>query len=133
FGVTELLARIRVAFRHSRAVAASAGPVLAFGSLCIDLDRREVLVEERPVHLTALEYKILEFMARNAGKVLTQRQILEHVWGSSSEHQAHQVVVRIGHLRQKIEANPHRPVLLITEPGLGYRLCIEPRSRSAAR
>jgi two-component system, OmpR family, KDP operon response regulator KdpE len=128
FGIGELLARIRVAFRHSKASSVSAGPVFEFGPLQIDLDRREVLVGERPVHLTAIEYKLLVFMAQNAGKVLTHRQLLEHVWGPSHVDRTHHLVVRMAHLRQKIEPNTRRPALLVTEPGVGYRLCIEPRS-----
>jgi two-component system KDP operon response regulator KdpE len=128
FAITELLARIRVAFRHSKASAASVGPVFVFGPLQIDIDRREVLVGERPIHLTAIEYKLLAFMAKNAGRVLTHRQLLEHVWGPKHTSQTHHLVVRMAHLRQKIEPNPRRPELLVTEAGVGYRLCTEPRS-----
>jgi two-component system KDP operon response regulator KdpE len=131
FGITELLARIRVAFRHSKASGAITGPVFAFGPLRMDVSRREVLVRDQPIHLTALEYKLLAYMVQNAGRVLTHRQLLEHVWGPSHVSQTHHLVVRMAHLRQKIELNPRRPELIVTESGVGYRLRVEPPSESS--
>lgn len=123
FGVSELLARIRVAFRHADAHAAAAPtPLLTVGSLAIDVPRREVTVDGRPVHLTPIEYKLLLLLARNAGKVLTHRQILQEVWGPAHAGQTHYVRVHMAELRKKIEANPAQPRLLITEPAVGYRL-----------
>jgi len=122
FGITELLARIRVAFRHAEARQVKDSPVLEFGPLRVDTSRREVEVDARQIHLTPIEYKLLVFLAQNAGKVLTHRQILEHVWGPSHAHLTHHLVVRMADLRKKIEPNPRRPALLITEPGVGYRL-----------
>jgi two-component system KDP operon response regulator KdpE len=131
FGITELLARIRVAFRHSKASATTAGPVFTFGPLRVDLSRREVIVREQPIHLTSIEYKLLSYMVQNAGRVLTHRQLLEHVWGPKHADQTHHLVVRMAHLRQKIELNPRRPELLVTESGVGYRLRVEPHSATS--
>ncbi len=120
FGVNELLARLRVALRHARA-APEAPPVIEAGPLRIDLARREVSVEAREVRLTPTEFKLLALLARHAGKVLTHRQILREVWGPNAT-EAHWVRVHMAELRKKIEADPARPRLLVTEPGVGYRL-----------
>jgi two-component system KDP operon response regulator KdpE len=120
FGVNELLARMRVALRHAQP-AASEEPVLAVGSLRIDLARREITVEGREVRLTPIEFKLLVLLARNAGKVLTHGHILHELWGPRST-QAHVVRVHMAELRRKIELDPARPRLLLTEVGVGYRL-----------
>jgi two-component system KDP operon response regulator KdpE len=125
FGVNELLARMRVALRHATSAsagAAQAPQVLEFGALRIDLVRREVTFSGQEVHLTPIEYKLLILMAQNAGKVLTHRQILKEVWGPAYAAQTHYVRVHMAELRKKIEADPARPRLLVTEPGVGYRL-----------
>ena len=126
FGVNELLARIRVAFRH---VEQSSGekptPLIDIGGLHIDLDKREVLVDGKEVHLTPIEYKLLVLLAKNAGKVLTHRQILKEVWGPAYAGQSHYVRVRMAELRKKIEADGTRPKLFVTEPGVGYRIRAE--------
>jgi two-component system KDP operon response regulator KdpE len=120
FGVNELLARLRVALRH-----AQAGPeqrqVMEAGPLRVDLSRREVSVGGREVHLTPTEYRVLALLAQHAGKVLTHRQILREVWGPNAT-EAHYVRVQMAELRKKLEADPARPRLLVTEPGVGYRL-----------
>jgi two-component system KDP operon response regulator KdpE len=120
FGVNELLARLRVALRHSRG-APEAPAVLESGPLRIDFSRREVTVDGREVRLTPIEFKLLAFLARNAGKVLTHRQILHEVWGPNAT-EAHWVRVHMTALRKKVEPDPARPQLLVTEPGVGYRL-----------
>ncbi len=123
FGVDELLARMRVALRHAaRTRGESAEPVLAIGALRIDFTRREVSLEGRALHLTPLEWKLLVLLARNAGKVFTHRQILREIWGPGAGHQAHTVRVHMASLRKKLEADPAQPRLLLTEPGVGYRL-----------
>jgi two-component system KDP operon response regulator KdpE len=123
FGVSELLARIRVAFRHATAGSAARGePTLVIGPLRIDLDRREVAVSGNAVHLTPIEYRLLVLLAQNAGKVLTHRQILRDVWGPAYAGQTHYVRVHMAELRKKIEVDPARPRLLLTEPAVGYRL-----------
>ena len=120
FGVSELLARIRVALRHAQR-APPDEPVLSVGPLRIDLARREITVEGQDVRLTPTELKLLVLLARNAGKVLTHGHILREIWGPHST-QAHVVRVHMAELRRKIEADPARPRLLVTEVGVGYRL-----------
>jgi two-component system KDP operon response regulator KdpE len=123
FGVNELLARMRVALRHAQIVASGAeAQVLEFGELKIDLVRRQVFRGAEELHLTPIEYKLLLLFAHNAGKVLTHRQILIEVWGPAYASQTHYVRVHMAELRKKVEADPARPKLLVTEPGVGYRL-----------
>ncbi|HEV8549216.1 MAG TPA: response regulator [Polyangiaceae bacterium] len=122
FGVNELLARIRVALRHAQGTGGPSSPVIEIGDLKLDLDRREVFVEAKQVHLTPIEYKLLVLLAQHAGKVLTHRQILKEVWGPNQSEHTHYVRVHMAELRKKIEANPARPAWLVTEPGVGYRL-----------
>jgi two-component system KDP operon response regulator KdpE len=120
FGVNELLARLRVALRHARPTADA--PVLELGTLRIDLTQRAVTAQGKEVHLTPTEYRLLTYLAQNEGKVLTHRQILSEVWGPGAAHQTHYVRVHMAELRKKVEADPARPKLLLTEPGVGYRL-----------
>lgn len=133
FGVNELLARMRVALRHAEqaGLAADSG-VLDFGLLMLDLKHRRVMVQGREVHLTPIEYKLLVLLAHNAGKVLTHGHILKEVWGPAFAGQTHYVRVRMAELRKKIEPNPARPKLLMTEPGVGYRLNPQARSPNVA-
>lgn len=119
FGVRELLARMRVALRHAHGEAAE--KVLQAGELEIDFEKRLVRRSGQEVRLTPIEYRLLALLAQHAGKVLTHRQILSQVWGPGSTHQAHYVRVHMAELRKKVEANPARPSLLVTEPGVGYR------------
>jgi two-component system, OmpR family, KDP operon response regulator KdpE len=123
FGVGELLARMRVALRHARSRAGAAAPqMVEVGSLRIDFTRREVTSAGNEVHLTPTEYKLLALLAQNAGRVLTHRQILDQVWGPGHSQQTHYVRVHMAELRRKIEADSTRPRLIVTEPGVGYRL-----------
>ena len=122
FGVQELLARLRVALRHASRSAASAGPLFESGELRVDLERRLVFRLSDEVHLTPTEYKLLVTLVRNAGKVLTHRQLLHEVWGANYEGQTHYLRVYMAQLRQKLERDSARPRLLLTEPGVGYRL-----------
>jgi two-component system KDP operon response regulator KdpE len=122
FGANELLARMRVALRHASRSTAAEGPVLDLGRLSVDLARREVLVDGRSLRLTPIEYRILSLLARNAGKVLTHSHILREVWGPAHTQQTHYLRVYMAQLRRKMEADLARPQLLITEPGVGYRL-----------
>jgi two-component system KDP operon response regulator KdpE len=92
----------------------------------MDLDRREVSVEGRAVRLTPIEWRLLALLARHAGKVLTHAQILREVWGPNAASQPHYVRVYMAELRKKLEADPSRPRLLLTEPGVGYRLADAP-------
>jgi two-component system KDP operon response regulator KdpE len=123
FGVEELLARIRVALRHAaRVPGAVPEPIFEVGDLRVDLPARRVWRAGGEVHLTPTEYKLLATLVRHAGKVLTHRQLLKEVWGTNYVNQSHYVRVYLAQLRQKIEADPARPRLLLTEPGVGYRL-----------
>jgi two-component system KDP operon response regulator KdpE len=120
FGTAELLARLRVARRRALPIADNA--VFRSGRLEVDLSSRQVLVQGQEVKMTPTEYSLLRLLVRNAGKVVTHRQILKEVWGPNYGEQTHYLRVYIGHLREKLEANPGRPELLVTEPGVGYRL-----------
>lgn len=122
FGVNELLARIRVALRHSRAAQGSAVPIVDLGGLRIDLARRQVTVDEVEVHLTPIEYRLLTVLAQHVDRVLTHRHLLSEVWGPGHADQTHYLRVRMAELRKKLERDPARPAWLLTEPGVGYRL-----------
>jgi two-component system KDP operon response regulator KdpE len=121
FGVGELLARIRVALRHKN-VSASGSSLFESGDLRVELARRQVFVGDKEVHLTPIEYKLLTTLIKHAGRVLTHRQLLREVWGPHSSEQTQYLRVYMGQLRHKLEQNPSRPVHLLTEPGVGYRL-----------
>ena len=125
FGTDELLARLRVALRHAARVAAPAEPVFSVGGLRVDLAARRVFVGSSEVHLTPTEYKLLTVLVRNAGKVVTQRQILKEVWGPNAVEHTHYLRVYMAQLRHKIEQDPTRPHHLQTEVGVGYRLRLE--------
>ncbi|HMM40316.1 MAG TPA: response regulator [Thermomicrobiales bacterium] len=125
FGMDELLARVRVALRHS-ASQLRGEPVLAFGDLRIDRTSRLVTVRDEEIHLTPTEYDLLCELAANAGRVLTHQMLLTRVWGPASADSTHYLRVYINQLRQKIEADPRRPRYLTTEPGVGYRFRAEP-------
>jgi two-component system KDP operon response regulator KdpE len=123
FSVPELLARIRVALRHARRETSDeAEPVFDANGLHVDMAARVVRVQGREIHLTPQEYDLLVLLVRHAGKVVTQKQILKAVWGHASTDQGHYVRLYVHQIRNKIEANPARPKLLFTEPGVGYRL-----------
>jgi two-component system KDP operon response regulator KdpE len=125
FGMGELLARIRVAMRHKDVVGEAGEPAFAVGDLHVDLSRREVRVGGEEVRLTPTEYNLLATLVRNAGKVITHRQLLKEAWGPTHATQTHYVRIFMSQLRHKIEENPARPRYLVTEPGVGYRLKAE--------
>jgi len=122
FGSSELLARIRVALRHSAGVAGPPPAVLELGGLRLDFATREVAMEGRPVHLTKLEFDLLAVLARHADQVLTNEKLLEEVWGDTPKAHPTYVRVYMRSLRKKLEPDPTRPRLLLTELGIGYRL-----------
>ncbi len=126
FGIGELSARLRVALRHA-ARAASPGdePAFAVGELKVDLARRQVFLAGQEVHLTPIQYRILALLVRYAGRVVTQRQLLEEIWGPEFVGETHYLRVFMRQLRNKLEAVPGRPRYLRTEPGVGYRLMTE--------
>ena len=120
FSTGELLARLRVAQRHAQPQPENA--VFRSAALEVDLASRAVTLNGKPVKLTATEYSLLRLFVQHAGKVLTHRQILREVWGPNYVEQTHYLRVYMTHLREKLEAQPSAPTLLITEPGIGYRL-----------
>jgi two-component system, OmpR family, KDP operon response regulator KdpE len=123
FGTKELLARLRVAHRHAaRFKSDTFDPIFESGGLTVDLGRRQVYREGVEVRLTPLEYKLLATLVRNAGRAVTYRQLLTEVWGPNAESQTQYLRVFMAQLRHKIEADPARPELLMTETGVGYRL-----------
>jgi two-component system KDP operon response regulator KdpE len=123
FGVTELLARMRVALRHAASVE-QREQLSEFESqgLRVDLVRRQVFKDGAELHLTPLEYKLLLELVRHAGKVLTHKHLLSAVWGPAYLTQGHYLRIYMRQLRHKIEDNPAQPKLLLNEPGVGYRL-----------
>lgn len=124
FGVGELLARVRSALRrNSRGIAAHEGPVL-FGGVKIDPKARLVSRDGDVVHLTPTEYKLLMILVTNAGCVVTNRQLLNDVWGPSHADHGHYLRIYFGRLRQKLESDPSQPKYLLTETAVGYRLLL---------
>jgi two-component system, OmpR family, KDP operon response regulator KdpE len=123
FGFPELLARLRVALRHvARIEAQGAGTEFVSGPLRVDLAGRRVFVEDREVHLTAVEYKLLTTLVEHAGKVVTHRKLLQSVWGPNHADQVQYLRVYMAHLRRKLEPDAVRPKIFQTEAGVGYRL-----------
>lgn len=133
FGFQELLARIRVALRHARATqdeaigssVSSAGSLpryqIQVGDVALDTERYEVTVRGATTHLTPTEFKLLELLMRNAGKLVTHNTLLHRVWGPEYAGESQLLRVCIGRLRARIEEHPERPVYILTEPGVGYR------------
>jgi two-component system KDP operon response regulator KdpE len=119
FGIDELFARIRAAQRH-RLQQAGERPAFRSGDLSVDLVRRLVTARGAEVKLTPREYELLRLLVSHAGKVLTHRMILRAVWGADTDVQYLRIYIRA--LRQKLEADPERPVHILTETGVGYRL-----------
>jgi two-component system KDP operon response regulator KdpE len=122
FGVAELLARIRAQLRRQNRAAGTESSVIRFGEVVVDLDARSVQRGGEPVHLTPIEYRLLAALARHAGRVITQRQLLQDVWGPSRLDSAHYLRIYMGHLRQKLERDPTQPEHIVTETAVGYRL-----------
>ena len=125
FSMGELLARIRANLR--RAIRHSSGPVFNVGSLSVDLASRDVRIRGRRVQLTPTEYDLLKALITNAGKVMTHRHLVHEVWnGLSYEDELHLLRVNISNLRRKLEPDPSRPEYILTEPGVGYRIRVDP-------
>jgi two-component system KDP operon response regulator KdpE len=125
FGIEELLARIRVALRHSTQAQGSKEVVITAGPLTIDLARHVVTRGEAEVKLTATEFKLLAYLAGNAGRVLTHQNILTHVWGAAEADDVEYLRVYMRQLRKKLEDDPKQPRYLLTESGVGYRFMAE--------
>ncbi|ANI28482.1 transcriptional regulator [Yersinia entomophaga] len=120
FGISELLARVRVALRRHGS-GAQESPIVSFADVSVDLINRQVKRGDEDLHLTPLEFRLLTALLANPGKVITQRQLLNQVWGPNYVEHNHYLRIYMGHLRQKLEADPARPKHLITETGVGYR------------
>jgi two-component system, OmpR family, KDP operon response regulator KdpE len=126
FAAGELLARVRVALRHTTGAShESQESAFEVGDLKVDLLRRRVTVASTEVRLTPIEYRLLATLVRQSGKVVTHEQLLRDVWGPTREGQSHYIRVYMAHLRHKLEAEPAHPRYLLTEPGVGYRLADE--------
>jgi two-component system KDP operon response regulator KdpE len=122
FGVDELLARIRVALRHSAKPKSGTSATFGTGELEVDLEHRRVVVSGKEVHLTPTEYELLKAFVANPDKVLTDQMLLRLVWGPQYGAEAHYLHVYVARLRRKLEPDPQQPRYLVTEPGVGYRL-----------
>ena len=127
FGAGELMARIRVALRNS--ISRTSGdkdPIYVFGNVKVDLSRRQVVRDMLEVHLTPIEYRLLSALVKHSGKVITHTQLLKEVWGEAYANQTHYLRIYMAQLRHKLEKDPARPEFLINEPGVGYRLKVDP-------
>jgi two-component system KDP operon response regulator KdpE len=123
FGTGELIARIRVALRHAEMLkGGTLAPLYEHEGLRVDLTTRRVTLNEQEVKLTPIEYKLLVLLIRNVGKVVTHNQILNEVWGPAYVDEMHYLRVYMARLRHKLEVDATRPIHLLTEPGVGYRL-----------
>jgi two-component system KDP operon response regulator KdpE len=123
FAMDELLARVRVALRHGSSMRAN-HPLIVTGSLRIDLERRSVTVDDQPVHLTPTEYSLLKYLATNAGKVVTHPMIMRAVWGNEYANDTTILRTYVNQLRSKLEHDPEKPRLILTEPRIGYRFAV---------
>jgi two-component system, OmpR family, KDP operon response regulator KdpE len=123
FGVAELMARIRVALRHAKGAATDRPRVIRAGDLAIDLDAQLVTREGSQVRLTPTQYRLLEVLATNAGRLCTHRFLLERVWGPGYGDESQYLRVYMANLRKKLD-DPSAPQLLLTEPGMGYRFVV---------
>jgi len=121
FGIEELMARIRVALRHSDQTLSTRQSLIQVGNITIDLVKHEVTKNGAPIHLTTIEFNLLAYLASHADRVLTHQAILSQVWGFEESDHIEYLRVYVGQLRKKLEQNPDVPQFLITEPGVGYR------------
>jgi two-component system KDP operon response regulator KdpE len=121
FNVGELRARVRAMLRRRARIGELASPLIDFGAVSVDLSRRLVTRHAQPVHLTPLEYQLLSALLSQPGKVLTQRSLLQSIWGPTYIDSGHYLRVYVGHLRQKLEDDPAQPKHFLTETGVGYR------------
>ncbi|HLG77867.1 MAG TPA: response regulator transcription factor [Ktedonobacteraceae bacterium] len=121
FSVNEVLARIRVALRHSAQLQAGTEPTIVAGPLKVDLAQRRVLLHEQEVKLTPTEYDLLKALITHSGKIMTRQMLLTQVWGTGYGKEAHYLHVYIGQLRRKIEPDPAHPRFIFTISGVGYR------------
>jgi two-component system KDP operon response regulator KdpE len=123
FGVGELLARVRSTLRRLRDSSSKDG-IVRFGDVSVDLHARLVMKANKPVHLTKIEYRMLSVLVTNAGRVVSNPQLLRDVWGPANANNGHYLRIYMGHLRQKLEDDPTQPQFLLTETAIGYRLLL---------
>ncbi|QWD23196.1 response regulator [Polynucleobacter paneuropaeus] len=123
FGTAELMARMRVLLRRLSKSEVNT-PIFSFGDVRIDLSLRKVTKANEEIHLSPIEYQLLNILLTNSGKVVTHRQLLKEVWGGQHTEDNHYLRIYMGHLRQKLEDDPAQPRFLLTETGVGYRLDI---------
>ena len=123
FGIGELQARLRVALRR-QLTRPEGDSVYTFSGIQVDIPARRITRDDKEIHLTPIEFRLLAFLLNHQGKVLTQRQLLNQVWGPNAVEHSHYLRIYMGHLRQKLETDPARPRHLLTETGIGYRLMI---------
>jgi two-component system, OmpR family, KDP operon response regulator KdpE len=121
FSVNEVLARVRVALRHSAQVQSGTEPRFTAGPLTVDFAQRQVFVDEREVKLTPTEYDLLKALVKSNGKIMTRQMLLSQVWGTGYGAEAHYLHVYVGQLRRKIEPDPAHPRFILTISGVGYR------------
>lgn len=125
FDTSELLARIRSHLRRAEQLPV-AEPVYNFDGLRVDVAGRVVMRGAEEIHLTRTEFAVLQYLLQNAGRVVTHGVLLQHVWGPAYETDTQTLRVHVGNLRRKIEPDPDRPRFILTEPGVGYRLRVDP-------
>ena len=123
FGIGELQARLRVALRRNAGMQQN-DPLVSFSDIQVDLANRRIMRAGEELHLTPIEFRLLAVLLNNHGKVLTQRQLLSQVWGPNAVEHSHYLRIYMGHLRQKLEADPARPRHVLTETGIGYRFML---------
>lgn len=123
FGIGELQARLRVALRRHAGTQQN-DPIVRFSDIEVDLASRRIVRGGEELHLTPIEFRLLAVLLNNPGKVLTQRQLLNQVWGPNAVEHSHYLRIYMGHLRQKLESDPARPRHLLTETGIGYRFML---------
>ena len=125
FGINEVLARVRVALRHTAQVQAGTDPIFTCGPLNVNFAQRLVTMNEKEVKLTPTEYDLLKALIKNRGKIMTRQMLLSQVWGTGYGSEAHYLHVYIGQLRRKIEPDPAHPRFILTISGVGYRFSVD--------
>ncbi|GCE16347.1 response regulator [Dictyobacter kobayashii] len=125
FGMNEVLARVRVALRHTAQIQSGTEPIFTAGPLSVDFAQRSVHVNEKEVKLTPTEYDLLKALIKNRGKIMTRQMLLAQVWGTGYGTEAHYLHVYVGQLRRKIEPDPAHPRFILTVSGVGYRFNTE--------
>jgi two-component system KDP operon response regulator KdpE len=131
FGTAELIARIRAHLRRRQPNTTSTDHLFQFSDVKVDFSLRTVTKNDEEVHLSPIEYRLLSVLARNAGKVLTHRQLLNDVWGPNHSESSHYLRIYMANLRQKLEATPAQPRHFLTETGVGYRLVVNDARKPA--